>query len=139
MSPVVTQMKPIVFRYKPIWRRLAPIITMGVKIEGIWYPVEVYVDSGSAYTVLHARIADGVGFDYRAVEPIYLQVGDGSFIPVYLHDLEVQMGAERFTAKVGFSEKLGVGFNLLGRADIFDRFRICFQESQGILTFESGK
>lgn len=86
-------MKPVVFRYKPIRRRLAPIITIGVKIEGMWYPVEVYVDSGPAYTVLHARIADAVGFDYRAVEPIYLQVGDGGFIPVYLHDLEVQIGS----------------------------------------------
>jgi hypothetical protein len=130
------QMKPIVFRYKPIRGRLAPIITVGVRIEGIWYPIEVYVDSGSAYTMPHARIADGVGFDYRGGELIYLQVGDGSFIPVYLHDLEVQIGAERFGARVGFSEKLGVGFNLLGRADIFDRFRICFQEAQGIVTFE---
>jgi len=122
-------MKPVVFRYKPIRQQLIPVITIGVKIGAIWYPIEVYVDSGSAYTVLHARIADGVGFNYQTVSPIYLQVGDGSFIPVYL-------GAERFIAKVGFSEKLGVGFNLLGRADIFDRFRICFQESQGILTFE---
>ena len=64
---------------------------------------------------------------------------NGGFIPVYLHDIEVQMGAERFIAKVGFSEKLGVGFNLLGRAGIFDRFKICFQESQGILIFESEK
>lgn len=133
------QMKPIVFHYKPIRGRLAPIITIGVKIGGIWYPIEVYLDSGSAYTVLHARIADGVGFDYRGGERIYLQVGDGSFIPVYLHDLEVQIGAEQFTARVGFSEKLGVGFNLLGRTDIFDRFRICFQESRGILTFEPEK
>ena len=115
------------------------MITIGVKIENIWYPIEVYVDSGSAYTVLHARIAEGVGFDYQTTKPIYLQVGDGSFIPVYLHDLEVQIGTERFTAKMGFSEKLGVGFNLLGRADIFDRFRICFHESQGILTFEAEK
>lgn len=97
------------------------------------------MDSGSAYTVLHARIADGVGFDYRSGERIYLQVGDGSFIPVYLHDLEVQIGAEQFTARVGFSEKLGVGFNLLGRTDIFGRFRICFQEIHGILTFEPEK
>jgi predicted aspartyl protease len=132
-------MKLVVFHYKPIRGRLAPIITIGVKIEGIWYPIEVYVDSGSAYTVLHARIADGVGFDYRGGERIYLQVGDGSFIPVYLHDLEVQIGAEQFTARVGFSEKLGVGFNLLGRTNIFDRFRICFQENQRILTFEPEK
>jgi predicted aspartyl protease len=133
------EMIPIVFRYKPIRGRLAPIITIGVRIGDSWYPIEVYVDSGSAYIVLHAQIADGVGFEYRSGERIYLQVGDGGFIPAYLHDLEIQVGTERFTGKVGFSEKLGVGFNLLGRASVFDRFRICFQESQGILTFEPGR
>ncbi len=67
----------------------------------------------------------------------YLQVGDGSFIPVYLRDLELQIGPERFVAKVGFSERLGVAFNLLGRESIFSRFTICFQERQRILTFET--
>ena len=70
----------IVFRYKPLRGRQVPIITIGISLAGIWYPIEVYVDSGLAYTVLHARIAEGVGFDYRAGELIYLQVGDGSFI-----------------------------------------------------------
>jgi len=98
--------------------------------------VEVYVDEGAVYTVLRAQIADGIGFDYRTGNRIYLQVGDGSFIPVYLHDLELQVGTEQFSAKVGFSDKLGIGFNLLGRTSIFERFKICFQESQGIITFE---
>ncbi|MCJ7747359.1 MAG: hypothetical protein MUP27_06415 [Desulfobacterales bacterium] len=124
------------YKYKPLRGRLVPMITIGVKIREVWYPVEVYVDSGAAYSLLHAQIAEGVRFDYRAGNCIYLQVGDGSFIPVYLHDLQVQVGSEQFTAKVGFSEKLGVGFNLLGRADIFDRFKICFQENQRVLTFE---
>jgi len=127
---------PHVFRYKPFRGRLAPLITIGVKIGAVWYPVEVYVDSGSAYTVLRAQIADGVGFDYRTADWVYLQVGDGSFIPVYLNELEVQTGSKRFLTQVGFSEKLGVGFNLLGRAGIFDRFKICFHENQRILTFE---
>ena len=65
------------FRYKPFRGRLAPIITMGVRIGATWYPIEVYVDSGSVYTVLHARIAEGIGFDYLTGERIYLQVGDG--------------------------------------------------------------
>jgi len=77
-----------------------------------------------------------IGFDYRAGDQVYLQVGDGSFIPAYLHDLELQVGTEQFSGKVGFSDKLGMGFNLLGRAGIFERFKICFNESQGILTFE---
>lgn len=127
---------PGVFRYKSIRGRLAPIITIGVKAGGLWYPVEVYVDSGAVYTVLRAQIADGIGFDYRTGNRIYLQVGDGSFIPVYLHDLELQVGTEQFPAKVGFSDKLGIGFNLLGRTSIFERFKICFQESQAIITFE---
>lgn len=125
-----------VFRYKPFRRYPAPIITIGVRLEATWYPIEVYVDSGSAYTVLRAEIAEGVGFDYVTDERVYLQVGDGSFIPVYLHDLEIRLGSERFTATVGFSEKLGIGFNLLGRASIFNQFKICFQEDDSILTFE---
>jgi hypothetical protein len=127
----------VVFRYKPFRGRSAPIITVGVRIGSAWYPVEVYVDSGSLYTVLHARIAEGIGFDYRTGQEIYLQVGDGSFIPVYLHDLELQLGVERCVAKVGFSEKLGVGFNLLGRMGVFEHFKICFDETQGIITFET--
>jgi predicted aspartyl protease len=125
-----------VFRYKPIRGKLAPMITIGIKPKGIWYPIEVYVDSGAAFTLLHAQMAEGMDFDYLAGERVYLQVGDGSFIPVYLHDIELQVGPEQFSAKVGFSEKLGIGFNLLGRAGIFERFKICFQEKQGILTFE---
>jgi len=125
-----------VFRYKPLRGSLAPLITIGVKIGAEWYPVEVYVDSGAAYTVLRAQIADGVGFDYHGGHRVYLQVGDGGFIPVYLHDLEVQVGGERFTTQVGFSDRLGVGFNLLGRSGFFERFKICFQESQRTLTFE---
>jgi hypothetical protein len=125
-----------VFRYKSIRGRLVPIITIGVKIGGLWYPIEAYVDSGAAYTLLRAQVADGIGFDYRAGHQIYLQVGDGSFIPAYLHDLGLQVGREQFSTKVGFSDKLGIGFNLLGRTGIFERFKICFQESQGIITFD---
>ncbi|MGA2462837.1 MAG: hypothetical protein ABSH06_00595 [Thermodesulfobacteriota bacterium] len=47
------------------------------------------MDSGAAYTLLHAQMAGGVDFDYRAGERVYLQVGDESFIPVYLHNLEL--------------------------------------------------
>ncbi len=56
---------PLIFRYKSVRGRLAPIITIGVKTGTAWYPIEAYVDSGAAYSVLHAQIADGVGFDYR--------------------------------------------------------------------------
>ena len=59
-----------VFRYKPIRGKLAPIITIGIKPKEIWYPIEVYLDSGAAYTLLHAQMAEGMNFDYLAGEPI---------------------------------------------------------------------
>ncbi|MBO1351861.1 MAG: hypothetical protein EBE86_032875 [Hormoscilla sp. GUM202] len=116
---------------------LQPIIAMGVNLENNWRRVNVYVDSGSEYTILHAKIAERVGFDCHTRDRISLQVGDGGLLQLYLHELEVQLGRERFRCPVGFSSRLGVKFNVLGKRGIFDRFKICFQQDPGLLTFES--
>jgi hypothetical protein len=126
-----------VLRYKSAQGRLAPIITVGLKLHETWYPIATYVDSRAAYTLLHTAIAPGAGFHYHAGRRTAVQVGNGGFIPVYLHDLELQIGPERFLAKVEFSERLGVAFNLLGRDSVFTRFKICFQEQQQMLSFET--
>ena len=130
-------MAKVVFRYKPVRGQLAPLITFGLRIGDLWQAVEAYVDSGATYTVLHAQIAQAAGFDYRRGTLIYLQVGDGSFIPVHLHELELQIGPVRFPATIGFSERLGIASNLMGRFDVLSRFAVCFEEQRGFLTFES--
>jgi hypothetical protein len=126
-----------VLQYKSVQGGLAPIITVGLKLHETWYTIAAYADLGGAYTMLHTAIAQGAGFNYRAGHRTTLQVGDGGFIPVYLHDLESQIGPERYLAKIGFSERLGVAFNLLGRDSVFTRFKICFQEYQRMLSFEA--
>ena len=95
------------------------------------------MDSGSEYTILHAKIAERVGFNYHTGDRISLQVGDGSLLQIYLHELEVQLGRERFSCPVGFSPRPGVKFNVLGKRGVFDRFKICFQQDPGLITFES--
>ena len=42
---------PTVYHYKSFQNRVVPIITVGVRIEEIWYPIEAYVDSGAVYAV----------------------------------------------------------------------------------------
>src|SRR2546427_13243215 len=126
-----------VLRYKSVQGRLAPIITVGRKMQEAWYPIGTYVGPGAAYTLLHIAIAQGAGFNYRAGHRTTLQVGNGGFIPMYLHDLELQIGPERFLAKVGFSERLRVACNLLGRDSVFTCFKLCFQEQQRMLSFEA--
>lgn len=127
--------KPIVFPYKISGGRLSPMVSVGILLGGHWRVAEFYVDSGAFYTVMHARFATDFGVDVTTGRKIFVQVGDGSLIPVYLHDLALQIGEKQFRGRIGFSAKLGVSFNLLGRLDVFEHFRICFLEDQKMVTF----
>lgn len=112
-------------------------MTIGIKLGQTWLPVDVYVDSGAAYTILHATIAEALGFDLLTGQRRYLRVGDGSIISAYVHATELQIGRERFEAPIGFAPRLGVGFNLLGREAVFSRFAVCFHEVAGTFSFET--
>lgn len=63
-------------------------------------------------------------------------VDDGGFIPTYMYDLPIYTGRWEVQAPVGFSERLRVGFNVLGRIGIFDQFQICFHERTHRVTFQ---
>lgn len=127
--PVVT------YRYKELRGLRVPIVTLAIRYGDRWHPVEAYVDSGATYSVFTVQVADRLGLAYRSGRRTYVQVGDGSFIPVYLHDLEIQVGKHRLTAPLGFSDRLGVRFNLLGRVGIFNHFKVCFDEESFVVTF----
>jgi hypothetical protein len=112
------------------------MVSAGLELAGRWQPIELYVDSGTTYTILRPQIADQLGFGWRTGQKVFVQVGDGSLIPVWLHQLEMQIGPSRFKTTVGFSERLGVGFHLLGRLGVFEQFRICFHERRKVVSFQ---
>ncbi|MDY7035583.1 MAG: hypothetical protein SV375_05390 [Thermodesulfobacteriota bacterium] len=49
----------------------------------------------------------------------------------------MRIGKDDFGTKIGFSSKLGVGFNLLGM-DVFDRYRVIFNNRAKKVIFEVG-
>jgi predicted aspartyl protease len=128
--------QPTVFPYKLVGGRWSPMISAGIHLKKLWRPIELYVDSGASYTVLRAKVADDVGFDYEKGRKVLAQVGDGALIPVYLHDLPVQIGGRRLVAPIGFSAKLGVPFNLVGRLGVFEHFKILFREKRRLVSFQ---
>ena len=133
MSPRRTYLFP----YKATAGRPSPVVSAGLCVAGKWRVVELYVDSGAFYTLLHATHAVDYGLDFKKGRKVFAPVGDGSLIPVFLHRLPMQIGGTRFEATVGFSEKLGVRFNLLGRQDVFQHFKICFHERRKVVTFQT--
>lgn len=129
-------MSVIVKKYKQYKGLIIPIIGIGIKYGDLWHPVEAYVDSGATYSVFHSGVAERIDLDFKKGKFINVEVGDGSKIPVFLHNLDIQLGGEIFVAVIGFSKKLGIGFNLIGRKSIFDKFKVCFDEKKRIVTFQ---
>jgi hypothetical protein len=111
---------------------LLPIIPITILGHRVW----VFVDSGAALTILSIDDAQRIGIDWQKGRQQMIVVGDGSFIPTYFHDLSIQIDQWELNAPVGFSERLGVGFNILGHKGIFDQFQVCFNDRTRKVTFQ---
>jgi hypothetical protein len=86
----------------------------------------------SIFAEAEARV---LGLDLERGQLTYSIVGDGSSIPVYIHRLPIRLGPAELSAPIGFSSRLGVGFNLLGRQGIFTHFDVTFSDSRRQVTF----
>ena len=111
---------------------LMPIVPISIHGHRLW----VFVDSGATFSMLTVDEAARIGIDWRTGRHQMIVVGDGSYIPTFIHDLPVQIGGMQITAPIGFSERLGVGFNLLGRTGVFNQFEVCFNDHARKVTFE---
>lgn len=112
-----------------------PHIPLGLKIGKMWYRFWAFVDSGATFSIFKASEIEDLGFSYKSGRLVNVQVGDGGFIPVCLHELKMTLDNFEFLATIGFSERLGVEFNLLGRKDIFEIFDVTFSDSKKQITF----
>ena len=80
------------------------------------------------------RLFISPGLDYRNGELIF-PAGVGGHIRAYINEILVSVGTIKVPCKVLFSDEFTVKFNLLGRAGIFDRFRVCFDDSEKKICF----
>jgi len=111
---------------------LMPIIPVSINGHKLW----AFVDSGATFSILTIDEAGRIGIDWQSGRRQMIVVGDGSYIPTFIHDLLIQIGTSEITAPIGFSERLGVGFNLLGRTGVFNQFEVCFNDHARKVTFQ---
>jgi len=115
--------------------RFLPIITIPLEGTEGWVTFDAFVDSGASYSIFRAEVGDILGLDVEKGEKRYITVGDGSLMIVYMFMLNIQIRDDVSEASVGFSKQPGIGFNILGRKDVFERFRVCFDEKDRIVEF----
>ena len=112
-----------------------PLIPVKIYLQKEELEIAVFVDSGATYTIIRTEEIKEIDFNFKNGKREMVQVGDGSFIPVYLHNLNIEIGTNKILAMIGFSDKLGIKFNILGRKDIFEVFRVCFSDKNEKITF----
>jgi hypothetical protein len=107
--------------------------------KGRWHNLWVYVDSGASFSVLHTYEARRLGVDLTKCEKFMMVVAGDRKIPVFMKKIRLKIGRTSFPTEVGFCEALGGAFNLLGRKDVFDHFRVCFSDKEETVTFSPYK
>jgi hypothetical protein len=124
----------IQFEYLSYHGAPAPIIPIELKGQNGWERILAYVDSGAAYSLFSFEMAVSLGLPIDRSQFITMIVGDGNHIPVHLLKVPVRLASKEFEATIGFSKKLGVGFNLLGRKDFFEKFTVCFSDKNQLFS-----
>jgi len=128
--------RPVVFPYSLHRGIPHPIIPLEIRgARGEWKTIWMYVDSGAFVSILAEGEARVLGLEIERGQLTYSIVGDGSMIPVYVHQVPIRVGSIELTARLGFSPRLGVGFNLLGRQDLFTHFDVTFSDATRTVTF----
>jgi predicted aspartyl protease len=120
----------VIFRYQLFHRGWLPIIPLVLTWRRASVRSEAYLDSGAFYSIFKAGLAAQIGLDLSRARERMFVVADGSFIPAKIVKVPVEIGGRRKIAEVAFSDLLNIGFNLLGRKDIFEAFdEVIFRES----------
>jgi predicted aspartyl protease len=120
----------VVFPYKLLYRRWLPIIPVFLTWRGLSLRTEAYLDSGAFYSIFKIGVAAQLRVDLSRGKERMFVVADGSFIPARIMKMPIEIGGKRKIADIAFSDRLNIGFNLLGRKDVFDAFdEVVFKES----------
>ena len=105
-----------------------PIVKLSLKsTDGRWYMFTAYVDSGADVSMLPKGDAELLGIRIYAGEYWPLTGIGRAIIPAYLHEVMARIGTLEFPMHVAFADSDEVP-RIVGRADVFTRFRIMFDE-----------
>ncbi len=121
----------IVFKY--LEGRPTATISLA-KNNGDWYSFRSIIDSGADLTVIPFSIGKTLGMDEKRYKPRTLGGVGGGLKAIYVK-LKMKIGEKDFDARVAWAQIDGIP-TLLGRADVFDKFKITFDEKKEEIIFE---
>ena len=106
---------------------LRPLIEFEIKTNIGWVSAMGYLDSGADITLLPLSFAKVLGVKIEDEEIKEIRgIGD-SAVSVMIKEVEIKIGDVKLKANVGIALIEEVPY-LIGRKDIFNKFRVIFEE-----------
>ena len=125
------------FSYAPFRGSAFPIIPLQLRVpNGDWFATTALVDSGASVSLFDGAVGRGLGIKVRSGTKIQ-PTGIGGPITAYIHRIVLKIRDEEFEGSVAFTERRRLPINLLGRADVFDKFVVAFDEKRRITVIET--
>lgn len=116
---------------------LRPMADVLVEANRRKVEVSMCVDSGADVTMIPYRLGKALGFKQKPTDEILEIKGvSGSGVPYIIKNVTLIMDATRLKIRMAWALIEEVPL-LLGRMDVFDKFKITFDEGNESIIFES--
>jgi hypothetical protein len=115
---------------------LRPVAEVILKRSGFSVGMPMYIDSGADISMIPLRFGRALGFKQEETDTIKEVRGiSGAGIPYIFKEVTLMLNGEELKARVAWAlvEEVPI---LMGRLDIFDKFRIIFDQRRGWIDFE---
>jgi len=115
---------------------LRPVAEVILEKDGFAVEIPMYVDSGADVSMIPFRFGRALGFTQEREDTIQEIKGvSGAGVPYILKEVTLVLNGKRLKVKMAWALVEEVPM-LMGRMDIFDKFRVVFDERNGWIDFE---
>jgi hypothetical protein len=98
--------------------------------------IPMYIDSGADISMIPYRFGKALGFKQEKKDNIQEVKGiSGAGIPYSIKEITLILNGQKLNVRIAWALVEEVPM-LMGRMDIFDKFRIIFDEKKGWIDFE---
>ena len=114
---------------------LRPMANLALQANRRKIEVSMCIDSGADISMIPFRLGRALGFQHKSSDKILEISGvSGGTVPYVIKKARLTMDSEAVSARVAWALIEEVPL-LLGRLDVFPRFRIVFDERRELVTF----
>lgn len=111
-----------------------PVANVILETDDFRLEIPMYIDSGADVTLIPLKLGEALGFRQDSAQIREIRGIAGAGVPYILKEVKLTLGDIKFKTKIAWALIEEVP-PLLGRLDIFIRFKITFDEEKKIVEF----